>query len=74
MTMKIIYDETVDAAYIYLRSESDQTEFGFTYACDPKEVNGGIHLDFDMHGRLIGIDVMQASKKLSPELIRKGEQ
>ncbi len=66
MTMKISYDQTVDAAYIYLRSESDQTEFGFTYACDPKEVDGGIHLDFDMHGRLIGIEVLQASKNYYP--------
>ena len=45
--MKITYDATVDAAYIKLNSERDQTPFGFTYCCDPAEVDGQIHLDFD---------------------------
>lgn len=67
--MKIKYDPSVDAAYIQLKSDDDQTSFGFTYCCDPAEVAGQIHLDFDGEGRLIGIEVLQASKKLPPYLI-----
>ena len=67
--MKIRYDAAVDAAYIDLRSEGDDFPFGFTYCCDPLEVGGQIHLDFDSQGRLIGIEVLQASKKLPASFI-----
>lgn len=39
------------------------------YFCDPKEVNGMINLDFDGGGNLVGIEVIDASKKLPKELI-----
>lgn len=67
--MRIEYDESVDAAYIKLKSDSDQVPFGFTYSCNPSEVNGQIHLDFDLDGCLVGIEVLQASKKLPSYLI-----
>jgi uncharacterized protein YuzE len=67
--MKIKYDPTVDAAYISLANDESAGDFGFTYACDPIEVDGQIHLDFDVSGVLIGIEVLQASKKLPPHLL-----
>jgi len=70
--MKIKYDPSVDAAYIQLKAEDDRTPFGSTYCCDPKEVEGQIHLDFDSDGRLIGIEVLQASQKLPLYLIPSG--
>lgn len=69
--MKINYDSSVDAAYIQLKSDDDQTCFGFTFCCDPVEVGGQIHLDFDSEGRLIGIEILQASTKLPPYLIKR---
>jgi uncharacterized protein YuzE len=68
--MKIKYDSSVDAAYIQLKSDDDSTSFGFTFCCDPAEVEGQIHLDFDSDGRLIGIEILPASKKLPPYLIQ----
>lgn len=62
--MRIEYDASVDAAYIRLKSDSDSTPLGFTYGCNPQEVEGQIHLDFDSDGRLVGIEILQASKKL----------
>lgn len=67
--MKIEYDATVDAAYISLVDDDSPKAFGFTYACDPLEVEGQIHLDFDVSGVLIGIEILQASKKLPLHLI-----
>ena len=67
--MKIKYDASVDAAYIDL-TEQEETSFGFTYACNPAEVDGQIHLDFDVTGRLTGIEILQASKKLSAGLLK----
>lgn len=67
--MKLKYDPSVDAAYIQLVSDNNQTSFGFTYCCDPAEVDGQIHLNFDSDNRLIGIEILHASKKLPPNLI-----
>jgi len=67
--MKIRYDASVDAAYISLVDEADKQAFGHTYACDPAEVGGQIHLDFDVSGRLTGIEILQASKKISLSLL-----
>ena len=41
-----------------------------TYPCDPQEVKGMINLDFDEEGRLLGIEVLDASKKLPPDLLK----
>jgi uncharacterized protein YuzE len=44
-----------------------------TYACDPKEVGGHIALDFDAKGRIVGVEVLDASKHLPPELLKTAE-
>ncbi|AKC10058.1 MULTISPECIES: DUF2283 domain-containing protein [Rhizobium/Agrobacterium group] len=67
--MKISYDVSVDAAYIKLKSEEDIAPFGSTYCCDPNAVDGQINLDFDAEGRLIGIEILSASKKLPSYLL-----
>lgn len=67
--MKVKYDSAVDAAYIQFKANDDMASFGFTYCCDPIEVGGQIHLDFDNQGRLIGIEVLQASTKLPQNLL-----
>ena len=54
--MKIRYDAAVDAAYIDFSSDNKSNHLGFTYCCDPTEVGGQIHLDFDDEGRLIRIE------------------
>jgi uncharacterized protein YuzE len=68
--MKITYDKSVDAAYIYLTGVTD-TKVAKTYSCNPLEVEGMINLDFDKNGTLIGIEVMDASQKLAEEVLSK---
>lgn len=68
--MKVTYDQSVDAAYIQLKSDEDLGLFGFTYCCNPNEVDGQIHLDFDENGRLVGVEVLSASTKLPSYLIK----
>ncbi len=67
--MRITYDRTVDAAYIYLIDDNRSGKVKKTYPCDPVEVKGMINLDFDNEGRLIGIEVLDASNKLPSELL-----
>lgn len=72
--MKIKYDASVDAAYIYLADEIWLGNAAKTYPCDPIEVDGMINLDFNWEGKLIGIEVLGASTKLPPELLQLAER
>lgn len=66
--MKVEYDKSGDSAYIYFR-EIGPGEVSSTYPCNPLEVNGMINLDFDKDGMLIGIEVIDASKKLPSSVL-----
>ena len=69
--MRITYDPQVDAAYIYLVDEIRPGGVARTYLCDPREVDGQINLDFDPEGRLLGIEVLDASRKLPENVLRE---
>ena len=69
--MRITYDPKADAAYIYLVDEISPGGVARTYPCDPLEVNGQINLDFDSEGRLLGIEVLDAKKRLPVDLVRR---
>ena len=71
--MRVRYDRSANAAYIYL---IDRLEFGQVkkqYHCDLKKVGGIINLDFDSEGRLLGIEVLDASRYLSGETLDNAE-
>lgn len=70
--MKITYDKSIDAAYIYF-SEINPGSVAFTYSCDPLEVKGMINLDFSTDNQLLGIEILDASKKLPKEILDKAE-
>jgi len=72
--VRITYDRSVDAAYIYLSDSIEPGGAAFTYACDPNEVGGMIHLDFSDNGQLLGIEVLAASKLLPAELLARAEE
>lgn len=69
--MRITYDRSVDAAYIYLVPEIGRGQVKKTYTCDPTAIGGLINLDFDVSGRLLGIEVLDATRKLPEALLRK---
>ncbi|MGI5183804.1 DUF2283 domain-containing protein [Dactylosporangium sp. CA-152071] len=71
--LKVTYDETVNAAYIYLKPGAEGARVARMYACDPIGVDGMINLDFDGSGRLVGIEVLAARTKLAPELLAMAE-
>jgi uncharacterized protein YuzE len=69
--IKLTYDKKADAAYIYFSNYPADT-VDKTYPCDPQEVEGMINLDF-AGGKLVGIEVMDASKKLPQEMLDQAE-
>jgi uncharacterized protein YuzE len=52
--MKIEYDKEVDALYIRIQEKD---------VARTQEVSDGVNLDFDGDGRLIGLEVLDASKR-----------
>ena len=55
--MKVTYDKEADAAYIYLKDKIDKGEIKDTIS-----MNENIILDFDSKKKLIGIEILSASK------------
>ena len=62
MSPTVTYDRQTDAAYI--RFSPEQVE-------ESEEVSEGIVLDYDADGRIVGMEVTDARKHLSPELLAK---
>jgi uncharacterized protein YuzE len=65
--VRVTYDQEVDAAYIYLRDP--EARKGTVKSLPVAEAPGMIVLDFDVDGCLFGIEVLDASKLLPPELL-----
>ncbi|MDQ1353920.1 MAG: hypothetical protein QG657_4229 [Acidobacteriota bacterium] len=72
--MRVTYDKQANAAYVYLASQILPGSIIDTYTCNPVEVGGEINLDFDNQGRLIGIEILNADKKLPMEVLENAEK
>ena len=73
-TVRLSYDKTVDALYIYLSSEEDTNAGGIVEATDSFEIEnllefGLVNMDFDKDKRLVGLEILQASKILSENFL-----
>ena len=62
--MKIEYDKTVDAAYIYLEYPIKEGDVKKTI-----ELNQDIIVDFDSKDKLIGVEILNASKVLNKKVL-----
>lgn len=62
--MKFEYDKEADAAYIYLEYPIKDGE-----AKKNIEINENIILDFDNNGKLLGIEILDASKVLNQKVL-----
>jgi len=62
--MKLEYDKEVDAAYIYIEYPIKEGEAKKTI-----ELNENIILDFDNTGKLLGVEVLDASKVLNKKVL-----
>lgn len=58
--MRFEYDKDVDAAYIYLENSIEDGQAEKTIA-----LNDNIILDFDKNGKLLGVEILTASKILN---------
>ncbi|HXI39552.1 MAG TPA: DUF2283 domain-containing protein [Bryobacteraceae bacterium] len=71
--MRMTYDASVDAAYIYFVDRIADGAVSETYPCELRGDKGAINLDFDASGRLLGIEVLGARSVLPAEALNKAE-
>ena len=62
--MKLEYDKEGDAAYIYVEHPVGDGEAEKTI-----ELNDNISIDFDGNNKLLGIEILDASKVLKKEVL-----
>ena len=55
--MKIEYDPEADALYIQIRE---------AHADDNIDIEDGVTVDVDENGHIVGLEILDASKRLSP--------
>lgn len=70
LDLLLTYDADADAAYLYLRSGMLDP----VAATVPVEVDGawlGVNLDLDEDGRLVGIEALDASRRLPTALLEQ---
>jgi len=55
--MKIEYSKNADALYVYFKE---------AYVSKSREMEDGVIIDFDEQNQIIGVEVLDASKRLKP--------
>jgi uncharacterized protein YuzE len=60
--MKVRYDKTVDAMYIY--AEEGNAEYS-------EEIEEGVIIDISKEGKVIGMEILDASEKFSPKSLSR---
>ena len=58
--MKIEYDNQVDAIYIRLQEK---------YVTRTVEIEDGLNIDLDENGKILGIELLNVSKRMSKEFL-----
>jgi uncharacterized protein YuzE len=71
MEIRVTYDGSVDAAKIYLATIGAG---GVVTTVVGEDEAGSVNLDFDPDGRLVGIEVLRASRHLPPEVIERADR
>ena len=71
--MKVSFDRDANAAYIRLRDKVIPGSVKRTLSVDSEGIDAWINLDFDAEGRLVGIEVINATRWLPPELLANAE-
>ena len=72
-TPMITYDKSADAVYIYLAHTIAPGMVKKTCPCDALETGVQVNLDFDDSGRILGIEILDASIRLPKEILAEAK-
>lgn len=68
--LRVQYEPEVDAAYIYFVSRIGTGGVARTLPVDGGDDPWTVNLDVDAEGRILGLEVLNASKRLHAELLK----
>jgi len=68
--MRIEYDPEADGAYIWLVDNIDATRKDCINEVWPQELSGHVGLLLDKEGKIMGFEILPASKYLRAELLK----
>ena len=71
--VRMTYDSDANAAYIYLVDQINRGEVAYSRVADIAMDGASMTVDFDAEGRVLGIEVLGASRALRDESIRAAE-
>jgi uncharacterized protein YuzE len=71
--MRVTYDPAADAAYIYV-TEIREGGVAASRVVDQPMDGASVHVDFDQQSRLIGIEVLGASRGLPADTLKTAER
>ena len=71
--MRIIFDGDTDAAYVAL-TQQHAGAVKHSIVVEDSMIAGELVLDFDPAGHLIGIDILNATRLLPPEVLTRAER
>lgn len=69
-TMRVTHDSEADAAYVYLVDQIARGEVASTRVSGIELANASLTVDFDADGRVLGIEILGASRVLRPETVQ----
>ncbi len=69
VSMGVTYDAEADAAYVYLVRDIGVGGVAKTVPVDPSNIGGMVNIDLGPDGRILGMEVMDASSKLPESLL-----
>ncbi len=67
--MKLVYDKEADAAYIYIAPSIKRKEVKKTV-----EINQDVYLDYDKNGKILGLEILSASKLINKKTIASAKK
>jgi uncharacterized protein YuzE len=70
VAMQCEYDPDTDKAHIHIADPGASSTATRTFACDAHDIGAQILLDFDLDGRLLLIQILDASRKLPDTFFR----
>jgi uncharacterized protein YuzE len=71
--VRVTFERSSNSAYIYLKEQARGEAVRQHHVGEPR-TRGEIVLDFDKKGRLIGIEVLGATRVLPEGILRKAER
>jgi uncharacterized protein YuzE len=71
--VRVTFDRSANEVYIHLK-EIGEGEAVRQHAVDAEHTRGMIIMDFDKKGRLIGIEVLDATRALPNEVLEAAER